>query len=76
MPLYELYCPSCGIAEDRLFGSYDQMRSLVEDGEPCGHCGKPLLRVAATGGFVVKGFNAANGYSGGGGGGRSAGGAA
>jgi len=60
MPLYEFECTSCGNVFEELFHPIDKKESLNTH---CPKCGKMAKKVLSSYHFIIKGYNAENGYS-------------
>lgn len=58
MPLWDFKCAQCNIIVEMGFAS---LRDA--EGARCPHCHGEVTRLPASGGFVIKGFNAKNNYS-------------
>jgi putative FmdB family regulatory protein len=58
MPLWDFKCEHCDTVMELMFPTYDASTHAT-----CPTCHAPLVRQAAAGGFVVRGYNAKNLYS-------------
>lgn len=68
MPLYDWKCPTCGrVFEKVVVWDYEANHATPDDPEAvmCMICHVLCERLPAAPAFVVRGFNAKNGYSGG-----------
>lgn len=57
MPRWDFFCPQCKTTKEYV-GTFEETANVV-----CETCGTPLERLPALGSFVIKGYNAKNGYS-------------
>jgi len=60
MPRWDYFCTTCGRLEEREFARLMDAPDIVT----CHRCDGSCVRQPAASNFTVKGFNAANGYSG------------
>lgn len=62
MPIYEYVCPTCGLQTALLVQAFDDPPTC-EGGLGAAHASTVMEKVPSTPSFIVRGFNAANGYS-------------
>lgn len=56
--MWDFYCEKCDNTTERLVKSFEEAETLT-----CPTCQTLLTRKAASGGFVVTGYNYKNGYA-------------
>jgi putative FmdB family regulatory protein len=62
MPRYDFKCPRCGVERHDVVVSFAELEH-TDTTAPCERCGAKLERMPGRFSFVIKGYNATNGYS-------------
>jgi hypothetical protein len=61
---WDFQCPTCKVVQTFEFKNFEEMEKTTVTCDPDGSCdGMRMVRLPSAPNFVVRGYNAANGYT-------------